>query len=91
MSGQIARLVRISGRVQGVFFRDSLRQAAEAQAVRGWVRNEADGAVVALLEGEADPVEQVLEFCRTGPPRAQVQDVEVRPADPVGMSGFEIR
>ena len=65
----------IHGRVQGVFFRDSMRREAERMAVTGWVRNLDDGTVEAMVQGDADAVEAILQWARHGPPHAQVQHV----------------
>jgi acylphosphatase len=92
MSGDLVRRrVVVHGRVQGVFFRDSMRERANAHGVSGWVCNRADGAVEAVLEGPAEAVERVVRFARTGPPQAEVSDVEVTEEQPEGSSGFEIR
>ena len=69
--------VRIHGRVQGVFFRAEARSRAETLGVAGWVRNEPDGSVVALFEGEPERVDSMVEWCRRGPSGAQVTEVEV--------------
>ena len=87
----VRRRLVARGRVQGVFFRDSMRERAEAADVAGWVRNRSDGAVEAVLEGRHEAVERVVRFARTGPPRAQVSDVEVSEEEPEGLSGFQIR
>lgn len=87
----IRRRVVVQGHVQGVFFRDSIRQRAKAHGVAGWARNRADGAVEAVLEGPADAVERVLRFLETGPPQAHVEGVDVSEEKPEGLSGFEIR
>ena len=87
----IRRRVTAHGRVQGVFFRDSTRQRADAAGVSGWVCNRSDGAVEAVLEGPEDAVNQVLRFLRSGPRGASVEDVEVHEEEPEGTSGFEIR
>jgi acylphosphatase len=87
----VRRRVIVRGRVQGVWFRDSTRERAHAHGVAGWVRNRPDGAVEAVLEGPADAVRQVLRFCETGPPRAQVEHVEVLEETPEGATGFEVR
>lgn len=87
----IRRRVVARGRVQGVFFRDSARRRAEAHGVGGWVRNRADGAVEAVLEGPAAAVEQVVRFFETGPARARVDGVEVSDERPEGLRGFAIR
>jgi acylphosphatase len=83
--------VVIRGRVQGVFFRDSAQRRAEAAGVAGWVTNRADGAVEAVFEGEPPDVEAMVDFCRRGPSRAEVVDVEVSEEEPEGLSGFSVR
>jgi acylphosphatase len=87
----IRRRVVVHGQVQGVFFRDSMRERANAHGVAGWVRNRPDGAVEAVLEGPSDAVERVLRFSETGPPRAQVDEIDVDEEEPEGLSGFEVR
>lgn len=72
----------ISGVVQGVFFRATTRDQAEMHGVTGWVKNNPDGTVEAVLEGERGDVEKVVEFCGQGPPSARVDDVELRWEDP---------
>jgi acylphosphatase len=89
--GEIARSVIVSGQVQGVFFRDSVRERAEAAAVTGWVRNRSDGRVEALVQGAPEAVEDVIEFCRHGPDRAHVQRVEVSEARHESRGGFAVR
>ena len=69
--------VWIAGRVQGVFFRAYTRDAAYRIGVTGWVRNLPDGRVEAILEGEADKVEKMIEWCREGSPMSRVDRVEV--------------
>ena len=85
------RRVVASGRVQGVFFRDSTRRRAEAAGVAGWVRNTADGTVEAIFEGDEAAVEELVEFIRSGPGRSEVSSVEVTAEEPEGLSGFEVR
>ena len=87
----VRRRVVVSGRVQGVFFRDSLRERASAAGVAGWVRNRSDGAVEAVLEGPESGVDEVLRFAETGPPRASVTNFEALEEEPEGLRGFEIR
>jgi acylphosphatase len=87
----VRRRVVVRGRVQGVFFRDSLRREAVSAGVAGWVRNCRDGSVEAVLEGPNDAVEEVLRFASEGPPRASVTNVETFDEEPEGLRGFEIR
>ena len=87
----IARLVRVTGRVQGVFFRAWTRDEAQSVDVRGWVRNCGDGSVEAQLEGEREAVEELIDLMREGPPGARVDRVEVEDADREGLSNFEVR
>jgi acylphosphatase len=85
------RRVVVIGRVQGVFFRDNTRRRAEATGVSGWVSNRPDGAVEAVFEGNAEAVDQLVEFCRRGPGRAEVDSVEVTEEEPEGLIGFQVR
>jgi acylphosphatase len=87
----IRRRAIVHGNVQGVFFRDSTRQRANAHGVAGWVSNRPDGAVEAVLEGPPESVERVLRFLQTGPPHAHVDQVEVHEEPPEGLSGFKVR
>ena len=82
--------VIVHGRVQGVFFRDTLRRRALARNVTGWVTNRGDGTVEAALEGRRADVEAILGFCRQGPARAEVERVEVREEEPEGSHEFKI-
>jgi acylphosphatase len=91
MMASIARRVRVTGRVQGVFFRAWTREEARTLHVSGWVRNCSDGSVEAQLEGDLGAVEAVIELMREGPPGAEVESVQVEEADPEGLSGFEVR
>ncbi|HKA03519.1 MAG TPA: acylphosphatase [Acidimicrobiales bacterium] len=87
----VRRRVVITGRVQGVWFRESCRQEAVAVDVAGWVRNRGDGAVEAAFEGESRAVLAMVAWCRTGPPLAEVDGVDVVDEDPVGEVGFRVR
>ncbi|HYA40841.1 MAG TPA: acylphosphatase [Syntrophobacteraceae bacterium] len=69
--------VRISGRVQGVFFRAYTHEATQLIGVTGWVRNLHDGRVEAVLEGDADKVNKMVEWCYEGSPLSRVDEVEV--------------
>ena len=83
--------VLISGRVQGVFFRDSCRRLAEQHGVAGWVRNLPDGRVEAVFEGLADDVARLIEWARHGPRLAVVENVAVQREPPEGLAAFQIR
>jgi acylphosphatase len=83
--------VLVSGRVQGVFFRDSCRRLAVEHGVTGWVRNLPDGRVEAVFEGLADDVARLVEWARHGPRLAVVEDVSVQPEPPEGLAAFLIR
>jgi len=80
----------VYGRVQGVFFRDSLRHRAASSGVGGWAANRPDGTVEAVFEGPQDAVQALVEFCRTGPSRAEVTRIEVADEQPEGLAGFQI-
>ena len=84
--------VYIEGLVQGVFFRYHIQRLARTLGVKGWVRNLPDGRVEAVMEGEKDALNRMLDFCRVGPPGAEVEKVEVKWERPKGeFTDFEIR
>ena len=87
---RITRHLHVIGRVQGVFFRESMRREAIQRGVSGWVRNRADGAVEAMLQGETSQVEALIAWAQRGPPAAQVLSIEVSEADGT-FEGFEKR
>jgi acylphosphatase len=86
----IRRRAVIHGYVQGVFFRDSTRRLAERHGVAGWARNNWDGTVEAVFEGEPEGVERLLAFVHEGPHGAEVSRVEVSEEEPEGLSGFRL-
>jgi acylphosphatase len=83
--------VLVSGRVQGVFFRDSCQRLAMENGVAGWVRNLPDGRVEAVFEGSATDVARLVDWTRHGPRHAMVNEVAVHPEPPEGLAAFEIR
>jgi acylphosphatase len=83
--------VWVTGRVQGVWFRDACRAEARARGIGGWVRNRADGRVEAVFEGPPGSVAALVEWCHTGPPRAIVTRVEQRREEPEGLASFRVR
>ena len=91
MSARIRRRIVAHGRVQGVFFRDSVRQRAEAEGVAGWVRNCPEGTVEAVLEGDHAAVGRLLRFCSEGPRGARVERAETFEEEPEGLSGFSVQ
>jgi acylphosphatase len=88
----VRKRVLVSGRVQGVFFRATLRDVARGLGLVGWARNRPDGTVEAELQGRAAAVDEAIGFCRQGPPGARVADVAVRDLEPLdGEGGFAVR
>jgi len=85
------RRVIVTGRVQNVWFRDSCRSEALARGVAGWVHNRPDGSVEAVFEGPHEAVEQMIAWCRVGPARARVDEVEVSEEPVQNEVGFVIR
>ena len=83
--------VVVSGRVQGVWYRQSCREHARASGLGGWVRNLSDGSVEAALEGEPAAVESVLAWMADGPPLAVVTRVDVTDEPPTGETDFRVR
>lgn len=84
--------VFVSGKVQGVYYRASTRDAAREKGVEGWVRNLDDGRVEAVFEGEEEAVEAMVEWCHKGSRHAEVEDVEVEWKEATDeFDGFEVR
>ena len=83
--------VIVTGRVQGVGFRDWTRRAARQLSLKGWVRNRDDGTVEAHVEGDRDSLDRLSEMLKNGPPAASVADVTVTRTDPEGAVDFGIR
>ena len=87
----VRKRVTVSGRVQGVFFRQSMADEAASLGVAGWVRNRDDGRVEAVLEGAVAAVDQMVAWCGNGPPQAHVSSIEVEEEQPTGETGFRVR
>ncbi len=82
----------IKGLVQGVYYRAFTRDTATQLGLRGWVRNLSDGSVEAMFEGYRDDIEKAIAHCRSGPPGARVDRIDVKWADYQGdLKGFQIR
>ena len=86
-----ARRLVVSGRVQGVFFRTSCQEQAEALGLSGWVRNTSAGAVEAWVEGEPARIDDLVRWCREGPRLDDVDEVEVHEESPTRVLGFRVR
>jgi acylphosphatase len=86
----VRRHVWISGRVQGVWFRQSCADQARLCGVAGWVRNRPDGRVEAVFEGDEQPVAAMVDWCRHGPPRAEVTGIEVEAEEPDSSTNFRV-
>ena len=78
---RVTRRLVIRGRVQGVFFRESMRQEAARLGISGWVRNTRDGTVEAVVQGSADAVESITRWAHRGPEDARVQSVDACAAE----------
>lgn len=83
--------VVVHGDVQGVFFRDTCSRQAQSVGVVGWVRNGVEGTVEAVFDGEPEAVDQMVTWCRSGPPRASVERVDVSDEQETGLAAFEVR
>ncbi len=81
----------VSGKVQGVYFRQATQEQADALDLDGWVRNLADGRVEVLFEGEAEAVERLQQWLQQGPQQAEVSGLEVSEAPLQGIAGFIVR
>jgi acylphosphatase len=82
--------VRIFGRVQGVFFRASCARLADDLGVTGWVRNLPHGDLEAVFQGPDAAVDEMLAWCRHGPPHARVDGVDVEAEPPIRDTGFRV-
>jgi acylphosphatase len=88
---ETAKLMRIRGRVQGVFFRNWTVEQARLLGVKGWVRNRADGSVEILAAGPTDAVNALIERCRQGPPAASVTKLDIDDSDEPPPESFTKR
>ena len=81
----------VTGRVQGVFYRATMREQARRLGVTGWARNEPDGTVRAHVEGSGEALAELLHWCADGPPSARVDEVRRRESEPEATGDFDIR
>lgn len=86
----VRKRLRIEGRVQGVFYRDSCRRRATELRIAGSAENLDDGAVEVVLEGDPQTVAMMIDWCRKGPPSASVSEVTITDEPPKGLAGFDI-
>jgi acylphosphatase len=86
----IRKRVIVRGRVQGVFFRDTMRRMAQSRGVAGWARNREDGTLEAAFEGDPGAVDGMVRFAHEGPRGASVERVEVVEEEPERVTGFAI-
>lgn len=93
MSERQRARINVSGRVQGVFFRDSARQQADRLGLSGWVKNLPDGQVEVVADGEPQKVRELAQWCESGPPEARVEEVQVdyEPVPEDGPTEFDVR
>ena len=92
MAEKVRAYIIVSGKVQGVYFREKTREKSKELGVSGWVRNLSDGRLEAVFEGEKDKVEEMVEWARKGPFWAKVNGLEVSREEYKGeFSNFEIR
>lgn len=83
--------LNVSGKVQGVFFRASTKDAADALGIKGFVRNEPDGSVYIEAEGEEEKLNQFMEWCRFGTPRSKVEKVAIIEGEAQGFTSFQVK
>jgi acylphosphatase len=87
----VRRRVRAHGRVQGVFFRDSVRREAARRGVAGWAANRSDGTVEVVFEGRPEAVAAMVDYVGAGPGHSEVTQLDEESEPPEGLSAFEIR
>ncbi len=83
--------IRVTGKVQGVFFRASTREEAQRLSLCGWVRNEPDGSVLIEAEGDEEALDQLIAWCQHGPVQARVADVVVEEGEVEGYPNFQVQ
>ena len=91
MTAKVRAHIFVTGKVQGVYYRQNTVETANEHGVTGWVRNLPDGRVEAVLEGDESSVKKMIEWCKVGPPNAQVEKVDTKFESYTGeASGFTI-
>lgn len=87
---KINKQVRVSGKVQGVFFRKSTQQKATTLGINGWVKNDDDGTVLVEMEGNIHAINEMENWLRQGPPLAKVESLEISLEEEKGYQEFLI-
>lgn len=92
MSDRVIKHLRIFGKVQGVWYRESMRQQAEQLGITGWVRNRLDGSVEALVQGDATAIDRIIQWARRGPEQALVthMDIDDNPPQVGQVTSFDV-
>lgn len=90
VSDLVRSRVIVEGRVQGVFYRESMRREASRLGLCGWVRNLSDGSVEAVFEGPAEEVASAVAWASHGPDRAVVTSIAETAEEPAALQGFQI-
>ncbi|HMU46158.1 MAG TPA: acylphosphatase [Chitinophagaceae bacterium] len=83
--------VKVYGKVQGVFFRQSTKEKANALGLTGWVKNQPDGSVHIIVSGQTELLDKFAAWCKQGPPRAQVENILIETLDTVQFDRFSIK
>lgn len=91
MESIIAKHIYVSGKVQGVYYRKFTEEKAHQLKLKGWVMNLSDGRVEIHVEGEADEVQELVDWCASGSPMAAVDDVHSEPTAVENFKDFSIR
>ncbi|HZI02300.1 MAG TPA: acylphosphatase [Flavisolibacter sp.] len=87
---ELTKHILIKGKVQGVFYRVTAKDAGTALGIKGWIKNTADGHVEACISGKEEAIESFINWCWKGPKDAEVIDIEIKESDYQSFSHFEI-
>ncbi len=87
----VNKKIKVTGKVQGVFYRASAKAIADELNIKGWIKNDHEGNVIIYISGKIENVLALISWCRTGPVLAQVEEVIVEDAGEEDIEGFEIR
>lgn len=82
--------IKVTGKVQGVFFRASTKAVADQMGIKGFVKNEKDGSVYVEAEGESTILEMFVDWCKEGPEKAKVDHVEITDGEIKNYRNFEV-